>query len=92
MTTDLTRLHAHEMAAGLRAGRVLRARELVDAHLRRIERDGSSRCTPGSGVDRDGALRAGGRRRRPACARGAGTRLARCRRCSASRSRSRTWW
>jgi len=34
--TDLTRLHAHEMAAGLRAGD-FSARELVDAHLARIE-------------------------------------------------------
>ncbi len=32
---DLTRLHAHEMAAGLRAGE-FNARELADAHLARI--------------------------------------------------------
>src|SRR5687767_5332996 len=33
--TDLTRLHAHEMAAGLRAA-AFSARELIDAHLERI--------------------------------------------------------
>jgi aspartyl-tRNA(Asn)/glutamyl-tRNA(Gln) amidotransferase subunit A len=35
MADDLTRLHAHQMAAGLRAGE-FSARELVDAHLARI--------------------------------------------------------
>ncbi|HET7678464.1 MAG TPA: amidase, partial [Candidatus Limnocylindrales bacterium] len=34
---ELTRLHAHEMAAGLRRGD-FSARELLDAHLKRIER------------------------------------------------------
>jgi aspartyl-tRNA(Asn)/glutamyl-tRNA(Gln) amidotransferase subunit A len=34
--TDLTRLHAHQMAAGLRAGE-FSSRELVDAHLARIK-------------------------------------------------------
>ncbi|HET7677525.1 MAG TPA: Asp-tRNA(Asn)/Glu-tRNA(Gln) amidotransferase subunit GatA [Candidatus Limnocylindrales bacterium] len=36
-TGDLTRLHAHEMAAGLRRGD-FSARELLEAHLARIER------------------------------------------------------
>jgi aspartyl-tRNA(Asn)/glutamyl-tRNA(Gln) amidotransferase subunit A len=35
MANDLTRLHAHQMTAGLRAGD-FSARELVDAHLARI--------------------------------------------------------
>src|SRR5687767_6587917 len=35
-STDLTRLHASEMAAGLRSG-AFSAREIADAHLARIE-------------------------------------------------------
>jgi aspartyl-tRNA(Asn)/glutamyl-tRNA(Gln) amidotransferase subunit A len=52
--TDLTRLHAHEMAALLRAGDVS-ARELATAHLDAAERDDHA-LNAWLAIDRDGAL------------------------------------
>jgi len=52
--TDLTRLHAHEMAALLRAGDVS-SRELAEAHLAAAERD-NRRLNAWLSIDRDRAL------------------------------------
>ena len=51
--SDLTALHAHEMAAGLRAGE-LSAADLLDAHLTRIEAT-DDRLHAWLGLDADGA-------------------------------------
>jgi aspartyl-tRNA(Asn)/glutamyl-tRNA(Gln) amidotransferase subunit A len=54
--TDLTRLHAHEMAVRLRSGDVT-ARELAAAHLERVERTDHG-LHAWLALDRDGALEA----------------------------------
>ncbi len=54
--TDLTRLHAHEMADGLRAG-TFSAVELAEAHLTTIER-GDEPMHAWLSVDREGAMAA----------------------------------
>ena len=64
--TDLTRLHAHEMADRLRAGEVS-SRELTEAHLDAAEA-GNHALNAWLTIDRDGALAPGRRRRRAAAA------------------------
>ena len=58
MTADLTRLHAHEMAAALRSGE-LSARDLAAAHLDAAERENPT-LNAWLSIDREGALVAAG--------------------------------
>jgi Asp-tRNA(Asn)/Glu-tRNA(Gln) amidotransferase A subunit family amidase len=55
MTTDLTRLHAHEMGRLLRSGE-LNAVELLGAHQARIERAGRA-LNAWQSLDAEAALR-----------------------------------